>query len=194
VAEISLFSSCSRPAAQRRRAVLFAGNLSVHKLDVPLLEAIARKMQGQGELLLAGPIGGGFELQRLQALGARYLGALSHAELAEVAGTCAVGLIPYAINDYTRGVSPLKCFEYVAAGMSVLSTRLPAVDELAKMNPHVVTADAASLPAQLLAMLPSTTDALIADRIASAAEHGWAQRGEVLREILSAELIGRLHA
>jgi hypothetical protein len=196
VAEVSVFGGGSKPAAQRRPAVLFAGNLTVHKLDLALLESVARAVQGHGELLLAGPLGaggGGFadELQRLEALGARYLGVLSQEELAGVAGTCSVGLIPYAINDYTRGVSPLKCFEYLASGMSVLSTRLPAVEELAQTNPHVVAADAASLADHLQAMLAPTTDDVIADRMASAAEHGWAQRGQILRELLASELSGK---
>jgi Glycosyl transferases group 1 len=196
VADVSVFQSASKPAGARRRAALFAGNLTVHKLDVALLESISVAIRERGELLLAGPLaagGGGFdhELQRLENLGARYLGMLTPEQLADVAGTCAVGLIPYAINDYTRGVSPLKCFEYLASGMAVLSTRLPAVEELARTNPHVATADAADLPAQVLRMLHPVTDETIDRRMASAAQNGWEGRGRVLRELLASELSSR---
>jgi len=193
VADVSMFARASRPAAQRRPAVLFAGNLSVHKLDVTLLEDIATGLRDRGELLLAGPLGaggGGFgaQLRRLESLGARYLGILTPEQLAEVAGACAVGLIPYAINEYTRGVSPLKCFEYLASGLAVLSARVPAVEEVAQANPHVVIADATDLTDALHRALGPVTDETIEDRLASATSHGWHERGRVLRDLLAGEL------
>lgn len=196
VADVAMFANASRPARDRQPSVLFAGNLSPHKLDVDLLESIATALRGRGELLLAGPLaagGGDFApaLRRLESHGARYLGLLSLDQLAEVAGRCAVGLIPYAINDYTRGVSPLKYFEYLASGAAVLSTRLPEVETLARANPAVVTGDAADLPAKLIDLLRPVTDDEIAGRIASATNHGWPARGQRLRELLTAELAPR---
>ena len=38
-----------------------------------------------------------------------------------------VALIPYAINDLTRSVFPMKVFEYLAAGLPVVTTPLPAL-------------------------------------------------------------------
>jgi teichuronic acid biosynthesis glycosyltransferase TuaH len=193
VADVSVFAEGSRPAAQRRPSAIFSGNLTTAKLDVPLLESVARALQGRGELLLAGPLaagGGSFtaELRRLQDLGARYLGLLTPKELAAAAGTCTVGLIPYAINDYTTGVSPLKCFEYLSSGLSVLSTPLPSVRALARTNPHVVAAECADFVHRLSAALAPVTDDVIADRVDSAGRHGWHERGQVLRDLLSAEL------
>jgi hypothetical protein len=198
VADVSVFADAGRPSAERRPAVLFAGNLSVHKLDIPLLESIATCLRGYGELLLAGPLGaggGGFsrELRRLESLGARHLGVLTAEQLAGVAGTCTVGLIPYAVNDYTRGVSPLKCFEYLASGLAVLSTRLPMVEGLTRVNSHVVTADATDLPARLPDLLRPVDDETIASRVATATAHGWDERGRVLRDLLASELSGRRH-
>jgi teichuronic acid biosynthesis glycosyltransferase TuaH len=193
VADVSVFAGASHPAAHRDPAVLFAGNLTVHKLDPALLEAVATAVRGTGELLLAGPIdagGGDFgpHLERLRGLGARYLGLLTPDRLAEVAGRCAVGLIPYAINDYTRGVSPLKCFEYLSAGLAVLSTPLPSVRALAAENPHVMSAPADQLPGRLADLLRPATDEVIEARTASAAPHGWRQRGRLLRELLATQV------
>ncbi|WP_433118308.1 glycosyl transferase family 1 [Micromonospora sp. CA-246542] len=193
VADVSVFTAASRPAAQRRPDVLFSGNLTVHKLDLRLLESIATAVRGRGELLLAGPLaagGGSFdaELRHLEALGARHLGVLSPDQLAAVAGACAVGVIPYAINDYTRGVSPLKCFEYLSSGLAVLSSPLPAVVELARANPHVTVDDAQDLPTHLPGLLQPVTDTVVDARIASAAEHGWEGRGALLRDLLRTEV------
>ncbi|WP_144056875.1 glycosyltransferase [Micromonospora lupini] len=193
VADVSVFTAASQAAAQRRPDVLFSGNLTVHKLDLRLLESIAAAVRGKGELLLAGPLaagGGSFdaELRQLEALGARHLGVLTPDQLAETAGTCAVGVIPYAINDYTRGVSPLKCFEYLSSGLAVLSSPLPAVTELARTNPHVTVAEADDLPVRLPALLQPVTDAVVEARMASAAEHGWEGRGALLRDLLLTEV------
>jgi hypothetical protein len=193
VADVSVFTSASRPAQARRPAILFAGNLSPHKLDVALLESVAEAVRGRAELILAGPVaagGGSFDgpLRRLEALGARYLGMLSLAELAEVAGGCRVGLVPYAHNDYTKGVSPLKCFEYLASGLGVVGTRLPEIVRLSQVNPHVHALDVADIPAEVVRLVESIDDATIGGRIHSAAEQSWDERGRVLRQMLQSEL------
>ncbi len=193
VADVSVFTAASRPAAERRPAVLFSGNLTVHKLDLRLLESVATALSGRGELLLAGPLaagGGNFdaELRRLEQLGARHLGVLTPSQLAEVAGTCAVGLIPYSINDYTRGVSPLKCFEYLSSGLAVLSTGLPSVTELARTNPSVTVAEADDFAARVVELLQPVGDNVVTERMTSAAEHGWEGRGAILRRLLETEL------
>jgi hypothetical protein len=193
VADISVFSAASRPLNERLPQVLFSGNLTASKLDVALLADVARALRGRGELLLAGPLaagGGDFTapLRELEACGARYLGILSPQELASVAGTCSVGLIPYVLNDYTYGVSPLKCYEYLASGLSVISTPMPAVTEIALSNPHVSTATAADFVNRVLAQLAPASDSTITSRVTSAAGHSWDERGQTLRELLTAQI------
>lgn len=194
VAEVDLFAAASRPTAQRRPAALFAGNLSPHKLDVPLLRALANALRGRGELLLAGPLaagGGGFEreLVELEELGARYLGVLTVDQLAEVAGTCTVGLIPYALNDYTVGVSPLKCYEYLAAGLRVISTPVPDVLRAAAGSSVIdVRESGPAFVRRVVETIEPDGDAEIAVRIGQARDHGWRPRGEVLRGLLADRL------
>ncbi|MFY1670460.1 glycosyl transferase family 1 [Plantactinospora sp. WMMB334] len=191
VADIDVFAARRQPAARRRPAALFAGNLSPHKLDVALLRALARGLRGRGELLLAGPLaagGGGFgrELAELERLGATYLGVLTVDRLAEVAGTCTVGLIPYALNDYTLGVSPLKCYEYLSAGLRVVSTPLPDMLRAAAGSDAVDVRD--SVPgfvARVVEMIGPSSDAELASRGRQAEGFGWRSRGEVLRGILA---------
>ena len=36
-------------------------------------------------------------------------------------------IIPYAVNELTRSVFPMKVYEYLAAGLPVVSTPLPAL-------------------------------------------------------------------
>jgi hypothetical protein len=39
--------------------VIFSGNLTTAKLDMPLLLSVAEMLRGRGELLLAGPLAAG---------------------------------------------------------------------------------------------------------------------------------------
>ncbi|MFY1650562.1 glycosyl transferase family 1 [Solwaraspora sp. WMMB762] len=197
VADTTVFQLGSRPAVERRPAVIFSGNLTTAKLDVALLERVGATVgELGGELILAGPLaagGGSFtaELRRLERVGARHVGLLTPSQLAEVAGSCAVGLVPYALNEYTVGVSPLKCFEYLSSGLAVLSTALPSVRRVAESNPHVVTAGDDEFTEHLGRLLTPVTDEVIAERIDSAGRHGWGERGQLLRQLLAALLTAR---
>ena len=42
-----------------------------------------------------------------------------------------VGLLPCMLNQYTRAMFPMKFFEYLAAGLPVVSTNLPSLNEFA---------------------------------------------------------------
>lgn len=131
VADTRVFETAVRTAQQARnpKRVVFAGNLSPKKVDFALLERLAKE---DLELVIAGPRaegGGGAnsDIRRLTQLGVHDLGLLGLEALARLTASASVGLIPYLVNDYTRGVSPLKTFEYAAAGMTVVSTPLPGV-------------------------------------------------------------------
>ena len=196
VADVGVFEAAARPAAQRRPAAIFAGNLSPHKLDFDLLRRLAGALRGRGELLLAGPVaagGGEFdrELAELDRLGARHLGVLTLDRLAEVTGECTVGLIPYARNSYTAGVSPLKCYEYLAGGLNVVSTAIPDVVRAAQDTAFIDVADSAEgFIASVLATIDPAPDADIRARSDYARHFGWSRRGQLLRDIV-AEVTGR---
>jgi len=53
----------------------------------------------------------------------KLLGSKPAKELPAFLKTCAVGIIPFEINEFTKGVYPLKINEYLATGIPVVSTR-----------------------------------------------------------------------
>lgn len=114
----------------RSEQAIFAGNLTPTKVDFGLLEKIA----DHGiRVVLAGPISidGQQSEARLSKLLANpnieYLGNKSPSELARLMNQSTVGLIPYLSNSYTEGVFPMKVYEYLASGLSVISTNLPSL-------------------------------------------------------------------
>jgi glycosyltransferase involved in cell wall biosynthesis len=51
----------------------------------------------------------------------------SYDELPEVMAGFTVALMPFALNAATRSISPTKTLEYLAAGLPVVSSRVPDV-------------------------------------------------------------------
>jgi glycosyltransferase involved in cell wall biosynthesis len=56
-----------------------------------------------------------------------WVGARSYDELPGVMAGFDVALMPFALNDSTRSISPTKTLEYLAAGLPVVSTRVTDV-------------------------------------------------------------------
>jgi len=146
VADVELFGravteALPEPDALRgmpaRRAV-YVGNLAAYRIDFELLRAVARSFP-ELQLVLIGPTGLGdsatapracAELVAMPNVSA--LGPRPQAELPAYLRHCQVALVPFLDNDHTRGSLPLKLWEYLAAGLSVVATELPNFHSLAE--------------------------------------------------------------
>ena len=75
-------------------------------------------------------------------------------------GALDIGLLPLLINDYTRAMFPMKFFEYLAAGLPVVSTALPALHEFASIHGvgQGATAFAAAIESALAGRGPKPPD------------------------------------
>jgi glycosyltransferase involved in cell wall biosynthesis len=62
-----------------------------------------------------------------QAPNIHYTGSIPYADLPKYAAWFDVALVPFAINELTLAVNPLKLLEYFALGLPVVSTPLPEV-------------------------------------------------------------------
>jgi teichuronic acid biosynthesis glycosyltransferase TuaH len=112
----------------------------------------------------------------LRAAGATLHGALTPQRLADLAGTCVVGIIPYEVNEYTAGVFPMKLYEYLSAGMLVVSTGLPSIAEHASADVVVGKSRGAFLEAVARNLTP-VNEAVIERRQMIARDHSWEVRG-----------------
>ena len=93
-----------------------------------------------------------------------------------------VGTVPFVVDSMTRGVSPLKMYEYLAAGRPCVATPLPACIA----EPTVRTApDAPQFAAALRQALDDSADpAFVAEARAAASGASWDGRGSVVRDRL----------
>lgn len=103
-----------------------------------------------------------------------HLGPKSSDDIAAYVQRFDVGLVPFVVDDLTRAVSPLKMYEYMAAGVPVVATPLP----VCRAHPLVAVVDspddgsAAIRSAIELHADPSARSALRA----GADEASWTQR------------------
>lgn len=99
-----------------------------------------------------------------------------------------VAVIPYRINEYTRGVFPIKFFELMASGRPVVISNLPALEEY---YPHVLVARTADeLVDRCEAALGDSAHARSV-RLELAARNTWSDRVRALWEHVEGRLSER---
>jgi glycosyltransferase involved in cell wall biosynthesis len=167
------FAQSVPPAAELRQLkkpiVGFVGGLSAW-VDTHLLATLARRRPAW-TFCLVGPAGGA-DLGPLRELGNVVLvGPRPYADLPRYLAAMDVGLIPFVQDRLTWHADPIKAYEYLAAGLPVVATNLPALRRLE----HVVRL--ADSPEEFVAHIAEALrDDRRAERQAEAARHSWASR------------------
>ncbi len=193
VSDTELFSRALEPgpidpgmAALPLPRIVFTGAIVAIKLDMPLIVELAR-LRPSWSFALVGPVGPGEPRTDISTLAAEpnihLLGPRTYDELPDVLRGADAGLIPYARNDLTEGIFPMKVYEYLAAGLPVIATELPALAGIA----DVATApDARGIAALLDVALTEDSPDRRAERSRSAAANSWERRLEEIATAIAA--------
>ncbi len=109
------------------------------RVDVPLLTYCAQQIP-EATFVMIGPVKSHrVDVQPLEALpNVHFLPACTFAEAPAMMASFDVCLIPYVVNTYTKGLSPIKLHEYLALGKSIVTTRLPYLE---REVDHITIAD-----------------------------------------------------
>jgi glycosyltransferase involved in cell wall biosynthesis len=196
VADTELFSTALIPsppapldpamAALPAPRIVFTGAIVAMKLDLEMLAELAR-LRPAWSFALVGPVGPGEPDADITAITGEphihLLGPRSYTELPDVLRAADAGLIPYRRNTLTESIFPMKVYEYLAAGLPVVATPLPALADVAE----VATApDAQGLAALLDEALAEDTPERRAERSRQAASHSWDRRLEEIAAAIDA--------
>lgn len=103
----------------------FYGHISYDWVDVELLKFLARERPGWTIILL-----GRYSLQENEFAGLSNIVYLGEKDFEALPGYCKamdVALIPFVVTPLTQDCNPLKLYEYLAAGLPVVSTEIPEV-------------------------------------------------------------------
>jgi glycosyltransferase involved in cell wall biosynthesis len=186
-ADVEHFSKVAEPAAELygvpRPIIGFVGGLS-EWVDLELVGNLARQ-RPDWSFVLIGPIG--IDITPIRSLrNVRLLGARQYAQLPSYLAAMDVGLIPFKPTEVTFHADPIKVYEYLASGLPVVATEMPALKRLQ----HVVRlADSAATFAQQIdAALGEGRAARAAERRNEAAKHTWQARFDELTRLIEAHL------
>jgi teichuronic acid biosynthesis glycosyltransferase TuaH len=147
--------------------------------DFDLMTALVQSRPAW-DFVFVGPVlpGAGPALNRLAALAnVEARAAVPHDDVPGILAGFDVGLIPFRRNPLTAGVNPNKLYEYLAAGLPVVSTPF-SEDVVAEPDLVALSADATGFASSCERMLSIRQDSGARDRLAAragqiAAKHDW---------------------
>jgi glycosyltransferase involved in cell wall biosynthesis len=132
-------------AAVPRPRLAYMGVLSDFKIDLELVDHLVAR-RPDWHLVFIGDEPEGQNSAAMVRLRTRpnvhFLGWKPYAQLPSYLRGIDVALLPQRINDYTRAMFPMKYFEYLAAGMSVVATPLPALAGFTALHRQADTREA----------------------------------------------------
>jgi glycosyltransferase involved in cell wall biosynthesis len=193
VADTKLFSKALETgpqdpaiAALPRPRIVFTGAIVAMKLDLTMLAELAG-LRKAWSFALVGPIGPGEPNADISAIAGEpnihLLGPRAYTELPDVLRAADAGLIPYVRNALTESIFPMKVYEYLAAGLPVVATPLPA---LANVSDVLSAADAQGIAELLDRALAEDTPERRAERSRAAESHSWDRRLEEIATAIAA--------
>lgn len=118
------------------------------RMDLALLDGIAQR-RPDWQLVMLGPVVKIDPAQLPRRANIHYLGLKTYEELPAYLSGWAAALLPFALNDATRYISPTETPEYLAAGKPVVSTPIrDVVEPYGRLGVvHIATGDEAFVSA-----------------------------------------------
>lgn len=162
-----------------RPRIGFMGGIAHDSVDIRLIVDLARKRRDWSFVLFGRSL---TDITRLVAEpNIHYLGAKGYDELPGYLKALDVALIPFLVNDLTRDLNPIKLREYLAAGLPVVSTDLPAIRQYADNVSLALGAE--QFEAAIGALLENPPDP--AAQQAAVADASWESRVDAVLEALA---------
>jgi teichuronic acid biosynthesis glycosyltransferase TuaH len=165
-------------------AAFFMGHLG-DRIDFPVLRAVIERGV---PVLLVGPRHFRSDLAGVAELfdrpNVQWVGARDFERLPEYLAHAHVGLLPYNHSAFNVGSFPLKMLEYLASGVPVVATDLPAVRWLDSDHIDVHDDPAAFADAVEARLAQPRTAASDAARRVFAAGHTWEHRARAFAAVL----------
>ena len=161
------------------------------RVDVGLVARCAEEI-GEASFVFVGPIKHHrVGVRRLNALdNVSLLPACNHLEVPGIVAALDVCLIPYRVNAYTEGLSPIKLYECLAMGKPVVATDLPYVRREAANVRLASSADEFISAIREALAHPASAEERRRWR-AAAGEHSWVRQVDEIERYLTPALEAR---
>jgi len=160
----------------------YAGTIHPERVDVALVEHLARAFP-QGTVALVGPdLLTGPDRARLDALGnVARLGAVPYSCLPDYLRAFDVCITPHCMSEFTESLNPIKLWEYLAAGKPIVSTDVAGFRDYPHLVHLAATPDAFVAACRDALREPPATSAA---RQMEAQKHTWDARVDCVLSVL----------
>ena len=159
----------------------FIGAISSYKLDFKLIEDLAFNYP-TWNFVFIGPTAEGEKKTNISFLekisNIYFLGHRPYSQLPRYCAGLDVGLLPLQINPYTKSMFPMKFFEYLAAGLPVVSSSLPSL--LSFKNQALLCEPDVEVFANAIQLALSKKDINLDDRLALARKYTYHNRTKLM--------------
>lgn len=159
----------------------YMGDVAPHAFDVALLTAIAERSPDWTHVVI-GPVAPELQAPLDRLANVVTLGEVPYEELPELLADIDVALLPFLDTPLTRAVDPVKVWEYLAAGLPVVSTALPALHPLQGPVTLVSGAEEATTAIERALRVPRGT----ATAAAAVRDASWSSRVDLFHDELLA--------
>jgi teichuronic acid biosynthesis glycosyltransferase TuaH len=153
--------------------ILYVGAMTSEKIDFEAISEIAARFP-HASLVFVGPVHDRAVLDRLRRhSNVRVRPPVGRAEVASVIHAADICIMPHRFNELTRAMSPLKLYEYLAAGRPVAASDLQPVRAL---DPRIVVVPEGHSFADGVDEALSRGPLSEADRLAFIDANSWSRR------------------
>ena len=178
-------AAATRPRGAGRPVAGYVGVID-ERLDLDLLEGLAALLP-DWEVRVVGPVAKIDPSTLPVAENLHFTGPRTYDQLPSEMAAFDVAIMPFALNEATRSISPTKTLEYLAAGLPVVST--PVADVVTDFGDVVeIAKDAdgfAEACIQLRGAAPAPRTAALLERLS------WDRLASQMAEIVETALAGR---
>lgn len=176
----------------KKPVIGFIGAIDEYKLDFELIDYVA-KSRPNWSIVMIGKMGI-CDTTTYKTVPKReniyYLGQKEFDILPNYIKYFDVCIIPYAINNYTETVFPLKFFEYMATGKPIVTTNLPALEEYKDIVGYAK--DKEEFMEYIEKALKEEDQVIINERLKIAKANSWDARVEEMIKIIRSHLINKI--
>ena len=120
--------------------ICYVGQIDV-RVNLQMISNIAKQHQ-DWHWIIIGPIKPScnkIALKQLKGLSnIHFLGQTNHLTLSSFLKNIDICILPFKINKYTENMLPLKIFQYLACGRPIVTTNLPEIRDLNKLNSQIL--------------------------------------------------------
>lgn len=189
--DYKLFSDVHPPSAlnnnfpkginrHKERNVIYVGTIA-EWLDIDVILKLSQFFP-DFNFFLVGPVRTQLPYKVHKRPNVTFTGPMPYSSLPKLLSCCSIGLIPFKVSSLTDDVSPIKLFEYFAAGLVVLSSNMKTVKNLA--SPALIYNDF-DLIQTFTRAAKLTADQGYIDKIMAYAEaNSWEERFKIIKGVL----------